>query len=179
MALETADSEVPIYKNQRMTKMKNTKKIEPFSWLVMHYDCNRNRIYQYDVLKYRENDIKKLKKKYDNKEDFAEALSREMHYYYWSKAEWELIIELTDNNHVWLSPWCGCRNPDDVQIDVTAREDFDWVEFAKKYIQYGNDAKITKIDVWDQLEFNFDDFVTYCWEYRHKWQRTNKKEENQ
>lgn len=156
--------------------MNNMKTIKPFSWLVTHYDCNGNRICQYDVLKYRENDIKKLKKKYNTKEDFAEALSREMHYYYWSKAEWELIIELTDDNRVFLSPWCGCRNPEDVKIDVTSREDFDWVRFAQKYIQRGNDAKI---DVWDQLEFRFNDFVTYCWEYHHKWQRNNKKEENQ
>ena len=155
--------------------MKNMKTKKPFSWLVTHYDCNANRICQYDVLGCRENDIKKLKKKYDNKEDFAEALNREMHYYYWSKAEWELIIERTADNHVWLSPWCSCRNPEDVKIDVTTREDFDWFEFAKKYIQYGNEEKI---DVWNQLEFNFDDFVTYCWEYHHKWQRNNKKEEN-
>lgn len=156
--------------------MNNMKTIKPFSWLVAHYDCNGNRICQYDVLKYRENDIKKLKKKYNTKEDFAEALSREMHYYYWSKAEWELIIELADDNRVFLLPWCGCRNPEDVKIDVTSREDFDWVRFAQKYIQRGNDAKI---DVWDQLEFRFNDFVTYCWEYHHKWQRNNKKEENQ
>lgn len=60
-----------------------------------------------------------------------------------------------------------------VKIDVTTREDFDWVEFAKKYIQHGNDAKI---DVWDQLEFRFSDFATYCWEYHHKWQRNKQKE---
>lgn len=154
--------------------MENTKKIQPkpFSWTVTHYDCNRNVICKYDVLKYRENDIKTLKKKCKTKAEFADKLKQELMWRYWSKAEWELIIETTDDNRIWLSPWCGCRNPGQVKIDVTESKDFDWKTIAKDYIHYGNEAKI---DVWDQIEFCFDKFITYCWEYRHKWQRNKKR----
>ena len=152
------------------------KEFKPFTWLVTYYDCNENKIKYYDVLKYREDDIKKMKKKCNTYEEFAEALKREMMYHYWSKAEWELIIKLTEKGRVILSPWCGCRNPDEVEIDVSDREDFDWKSFAIKHIErqrYKNEAKI---DVYDQLEWNWQSFVDYVWNYRHKWQRSKSNE---
>ena len=42
--------------------------------LVKHYNCNANKIEDYDVLKRRESDIKKLKKKCATKDEFAEFL---------------------------------------------------------------------------------------------------------
>ena len=40
------------------------KEVKPFSWIVKIFDCNAQKIKDYDILKYREDDIKKLKKKY-------------------------------------------------------------------------------------------------------------------
>lgn len=153
--------------------MEKTKKIQPkpFSWTVTYYDCNRDTICKYDVLSRYENEIKTLKKKCSTKSEFADRIKRELMWRYWSKAEWEIIISLEQDDKIILYPWCGCRNPDKVKIDVTECKDFDWKAFAKEYVQHGNEAKI---DVWDQIEFRFEDFVTYCWEYRHKWQRNNK-----
>ena len=94
------------------------KEVKPFSWIVKNFDCNAQKIKDYDILKYREDDIKKLKKKCATKEEFAEALRRECMYRFWSKAEWELIIECTEDSRVILRPWCGCYNPDEVKIDV-------------------------------------------------------------
>ena len=41
-----------------------------FKWLVTNFDCNKQKIEKYNVLRYREEDIKKLKKKYSTKEEF-------------------------------------------------------------------------------------------------------------
>lgn len=150
------------------------KEVKPFSWKVVAFDCNAQEIRYYDVLKYREDDIKKMKKKCATKEEFAEALRRECMYRFWSKAEWELIIERTEDGRIWLNPWCGCRDEQKARVDVTDREDYDWKGFADKYIGqqiYKNEAKV---DVYDQLEYVLDEFVTYVWGYHHKWQRSKK-----
>lgn len=154
--------------------MKN--ELKPLAWLVKNYSINTDKIWDYDVLKYREDQIKKFKKKCATKEEFAEAMRRELRWQYWSRAEYEVIVEIDENNCIWLKPWVGCTDPDGVKIDVTDDTSFDWRGFAEKHISsrvYKNEAKV---DIWDQLEHVWDDFVTYCWEYCHKWQR--KKKEN-
>ena len=151
------------------------REFKKLSWLVTYYDCNADKIKYYDIFKYREDFVKKLKKKCANKEEFAEKMRREMMYYYWSRAEMETIIEL-DDGRIWISPWCGCREPENVRVDVTDRTDFDWKGFAEKHIGsqiYKNKAKI---DIWDQLEWRWDEFIDYVWSYRHKYQRTKKTE---
>ena len=146
------------------------KEFKPMTWLVANFDVNAQVIKQYDVLKYREDYIKKLKKQCTTKEEFAQKLKSEILYHYWSRAEYELIIEKAEDGRIWLLPWCGCYEPEKVKIDVTDKTDFDWKGFADKHInpKYSNDAKI---DIYNQLIYRFDDFVDYCWNYRHKRQR--------
>lgn len=151
------------------------KESNSLSWLVTYYDCNADKIKYYDILKYRKEFIKKLKKKCDTKEEFAEKMRREMMYYYWSKCEWELIIEVDDDNRIWLNPWVGCREPENVRIDVTDREDFDWRGLAESHIGkqiYRNKAKI---DVFDQIDWRWTEFIDYCWYTRLKYERDNPK----
>ena len=150
------------------------KEVKPFSWIVKIFDCNAQKIKDYDILKYREDDIKKLKKKYTTKEEFAEALRRECMYRFWSKAEWELIIECIEDSRVILRPWCGCYNPDEVKIDVTDDTSFDWQGFAAEHIRKQIVKNKAKIDAWDQIKYRWDEFVEYVWEYHHKWQRSKK-----
>ena len=144
-----------------------------FSWLVTNFNCNKQKIEKYDVLRYREEEIKKLKKKCPTKEEFEKELEIRCKSKFWSRAEYELIIEIGDE-YVLLKPWCGCRDSN-YKIDVTDETDFDWKGFAEKHInpKYGPEAKI---DVWDQLEYRWDEFVDYVWNYHHKWQRTTKTE---
>ncbi len=154
--------------------MKN--EFKPLTWLVKNYSINTDKIWDYDMLKYREDQIKKFKKKCATKAEFAEAMEREMRWQYWSRAEYEVIVEIDDNDRIWLKPWVGCTDPDSVKIDVTDNTDFDWRGFAEKHIGkqiYKNKAKI---DIFDQLEYVWDDFIEYVWNYRHKWQRTKKTE---
>lgn len=149
---------------------------KPMTWIVKNFDQNTQKIIDYDVLKYRENDIKKLKKKCTTKEEFAESLRREMQYTYWSRAEYELVIEIDENNHIWLNPWCGCYKPENVRIDVTDDESFDWKGFSEEHINkqiYKNKAKV---DIYSQLTYKdqFEKLVDYYWNYHHKWQRNKR-----
>jgi hypothetical protein len=150
------------------------QEFKPLSWHVKNFDCNKQVIEDYNILKYREDDIKKMKKKYTTKEEFDRALKSEMLYIFWSRSEYELIIRLTDDGRVILLPWCGSYNPEKQAIDVTNDTLFDWFGFAKEHIGkqiYRNEAKI---DVFSQLDYVWDNFVDYVWNYRHKWQRHNK-----
>lgn len=139
-------------------------------WNVFYYDINRNKIATYNIFrhgrfnKYVEEAFEISK----TKEEFAKILRRELMYYFWSKAEWELVIELDEDNHIFLIPWCGCRNPEEVKIDVTNDTSFDWSGFAKKNIErqiYKNEAKI---DVYDQIEYVWDNFLEYVWNSKKK-----------
>lgn len=151
------------------------QEFKPMSWLVKNFDINAQKIENYDILEYREDFIKKLKKKCTTKEEFAEELRKEFQWQYWGRAEYELVIKQTDDGHIWLYPWCGCRSPEDVAICVDNYEDFDWKGFAVEHINkqiFHNEAKI---DIWDQLEYQWDEFITYCWNYHHKYQRSKTK----
>ena len=53
-------------------------------------------------------------------------------------------------------------------LDVTDDTSFDWKDFAEMHIKmqiYGNKAKI---DIWNQIEYRFDEFIDYCWDGIHK-----------
>lgn len=152
------------------------QEFKPLSWKVKNFDFNKQVIVDYNVLKYRENDIKKMKKQCVNKEEFAEKLRREFQYYMWCRAEWELIIELTEDERVLLRPWVGCRD-DELFIDVTDDTTFDWKGFAAYHIGkqvYKNKAKI---DAYSQLTYgeNWDRLVTYLWTTRLKYERDHPK----
>lgn len=139
------------------------------SWKVLHYNCNANRIEAYDVLKYRVEWLKKIKKRCKTKEEFSELLDREMMCQYWSRAEYELIL-VKYNHELWLKPWCGCCNPEEVKIDVT--EDEFWQEFSKNYYNWWDNE--AKIDIYDQLKFKWSEFVDYCWNTKLPYERKRK-----
>ena len=134
-------------------------------WDVYYYDINRNKISTFNIFdhwSFREY-TKKTAKKLKTKEEFAEQIRRELQFYYWSKAEWELVVHIEDNR-IFLIPWCGCREPEKVKIDVTDDANFDWRGFAEKHTArqiYGNEAKI---DVFDQVDYRWEEFVDYAWE---------------
>ena len=151
------------------------KEFNKLSWLVTYYDCNADKIKYYDVLKYREDFVKKLKKKCETKEEFAEKMRGEMIYYFWSKAECEVIIEIDEDNRIWIGPWVGCREPEKVRVDVTDRTDFDWKGFAKEHIGKQIFKNRAKIDIFDQLQWCWDEFIDYLWYTRLKYERTNSK----
>ena len=134
-------------------------------WDVFYYNINRNKIETFNIFDHWVfcDYSKKAIKKYKTKEEFAEQLKSELQFYFWSKCEWELIIEITEDNRIFLKPWCGCREPEKVKIDVTNDTSFDWRSFAElhtKKQRYGNKAKI---DVYEQVMFKWNLFIDYIW----------------
>ena len=145
--------------------------------LVKHYNCNANKIEDYDILKWRESEIKKLKKKCATKDEFEEFLRREFMWRFWSKAEWELIITKEEDERIILSPWCGCSDPDSVAIDVTNDKNFDWSGFADEHIKRQIFKNQAKIDVYDQIMYGdrFSNLVDELWYTRLPYERDNPK----
>lgn len=142
------------------------KKLYSLTWKVKNFDCNTQKICDYDALLYREEDIKKLRKKYPDKKEFEDHLHSYLQYYYWARAEYELIIKITPDHYIFLYPWCGCKTPEDVAIDVTNDFSFNWEDFieylapSENEIQYG-----TKIDIYDQITYKWDEFVKYIFNW--------------
>lgn len=147
------------------------------SWIVKKFNINKQIIEDCDVLKYREEIIKKLKKKCKNKEEFSEKLCHEFRWQYWSRAEYELIIQITDDNRIILIPWVGCHEPEKVEIDVTNDKSFDWRGFAEHHIDNQIFQNRAKIDIFDQLTYKnqFKKLVDYCWYTRLRYERDNLK----
>lgn len=85
-------------------------------WQVYYFDCNRQEIGTYNALSC-ETAIRQLLKKSATKDEFSEALRKEMMCRYWSKAEWEII----------LSPWCGGdAERSSIKIDVYNQLMMNW-----------------------------------------------------
>ena len=136
-------------------------------WTAMYYNCNAKRFESYNVLDYREDFVKKLKKKVTSKEEFTQKMKSELIYSFWSKCEWEVILTNKDGRII-MSPWVG---PEDITLDVTDREDFNWVDFFNKQAEHYINKTEIKIDIWDQIFYKWDSFIDYCWNFHHKWQR--------
>ena len=148
----------------------------PFSWKVLIHDFNADAVKTHDVLKYREDKIKKLKKKQPTKEEFAEALKRDFQWQYWSRSEYEMILYV-ENDRVYLEPWCGEFKTG--RIDITEGPYIDWPAFANKMLEQPwtdkeTGRKYVKFDVYDQIQFRFDELIKFVWTYRHKYQRIKK-----
>jgi hypothetical protein len=144
------------------------------TWNVKYFDINANVIRDYNVLRQRDDFIKKLKKQCANKAEFSEALKHEFMWRYWSRSEYELIIEVFGNRVV-LSPWCGCREPACVAVDVTDDPNFDWLGFADFYIDKQIYRDKAKIDIYNQLEWRWNELVDYCWYTRLPYERKHEK----
>ena len=144
---------------------------------VKYYNCNANKIEDYDILKWRESEIKKLKKKCATKDEFAEFLRREFMWRFWSRSEWELIVTKEEDGRIILSPWCGCSDPDSVAIDVTNDKSFDWSVFADEHIKRQTFNNQAKIDVYDQIMYGdrFSNLVDELWYTRLPYERDNPK----
>ncbi len=149
----------------------------PFTWPTLIHDWNTRAVRTHDVLSYREDLVKRLKKRCTTKEEFAEALERDFLWQYWSRSEYEMILYV-ENGRVYLMPWIG--NFKDGRADVTDNTYLDWPAFAKKMLSEHawrdkeNSRDYVKFDIYDQLMFRFDELVDFAWNYRHKYQRVKK-----
>lgn len=93
-------------------------------WNVFYYNANKQKIDMFNIFEHRSflEYVEKAKKEYSNdKEKFAKRLKSELLYYFWAKAEWEVII----------APWVGGdRENDAVKIDVYEQVMSNWDVFV-------------------------------------------------
>lgn len=133
-------------------------------WNVYYHDFNANKIEAYNIFNHGKlvEYIKKHKKKCETKEEFAEKLRRELFYYFGSKCEWETIVT-NNNGKITITPWIGRK--ENVCLDVTNDTSFDWAGFCAWVAQerYVSENNATKIDVYSQVMYRFDEFVEFCW----------------
>lgn len=155
--------------------MRKENKVGDMHWLAMCEDINSREFTQYDVLKYREGFIKELKKKLSSKEEFAKKLRSEMMYYFWGKCEVEVILS-NENGRIVMTSWPPSERYSH-SLDVTDREDFDWVGFFHKKAETFYRKDKVKIDIFDQLDYRWDEFIDYCWNFHHKWERKKERKD--
>ena len=95
-------------------------------WYVLYYNSNTHRIEQFNIFDHAS--FNKAVKEIFNKSklmdmvEFEDAIDKEAMYYFWSKAEYEILVG-------------------------------DWI--SKKAEQ--------KIDIYGQLDMNWDRFIDYLW----------------
>ena len=98
-------------------------------WNVIRYNMNTKKIEPFNIFdhcNFRKDLEKLLNETNISKEGFEEKLRKEVMYYFWAKAEYEVLIR----------SWCG-----------------------------GNGDEEVKIDIYEQVRWNWDKFVDYVWNH--------------
>ena len=116
-------------------------------WNVYVENFNRKCIEPYNILNHSSfsADIEKAYKKHkDDFDAFSEAVKRSLMYYYWSKAEWEII----------LGPWCGAKSGKDMEIKVDVYDQvmLNWETFIKYVWEQAHKRKTSKKRSKDEKE---------------------------
>lgn len=124
-------------------------------WNVFYHNINNNKIEVINIFnhwKFSE-DVEKSLKKIKDKNEFAEALKKDLLYYFWRKSEYEVIIS---------------SFPTYITIEELDRLNKDRDSCREKY---DRDPKVisanlkieSKIDIYTQVMNNFDIFLDYVW----------------
>lgn len=136
-------------------------------WFVYNYNINKHEIEAFNIFKHG-SFVKYFNihlNAMSDKEQFANVIKEELRYYFWSKSEYELIVRLTDDNRVFLLPWCGSRDPENEKVEVT---DDNWRDFAKLHITRQQHINEAKIDIYNQVTFRLYEFINYCWSFKRR-----------
>lgn len=120
-------------------------------WNVYRYDVNKGEVEIYNVFQhYSFNlDVEKLLKKKPSYEELSEELKHITMYYFWSKCEYETII--TE-----FPPYI-----DREEIDRLVSE-----KDEHPYRTYVNLEVRKKVDIYEQLNLNWGQFVKYVYSFK-------------
>lgn len=150
-------------------------------WPVYNYNCNVDVIEYYDVFGQMKTEIIKCYHDAATKKDFYERLKGAMRSRFWSRCEYETIFRIErekDGEHYYLLPWVGSSDPEGEKIEVTDNEDYEWAQFAKwicgkKSRGFCADSSVLeiKIDIWDQIDFEWTAFSDEAYEAAKEWAR--------
>ena len=146
-------------------------------WNVYVGDFNSGKIELFNVFNhygfYR--DCVKAKKQFkDDKGGFAEEIRRSLAYYYWSKCEWEVILEHWPSGELYemrkkmkIGELRKALQGVGIEYDdhsLYRAKDETGIEI--RVFPQNNRYKDQKIDVYEQVMNNWDVFVDYVWEHR-------------
>ena len=90
-------------------------------WNAYYYNINQRKIEKFNIFyhsSFRQDIEKILKKNKERTKDAEEEILRSLMYYYWSKAEWEIL----------LCPWIG-ENNNEMKLDVYDQVMMNWNHF--------------------------------------------------
>lgn len=129
-------------------------------WNVLVEDINRKEIVSYNIFDHVRfvtalvkdyNKLKRDKTLEDFETAFVERIKSNLMYYYWSKAEWEVVVTS------W-PPYMSLEEVDRVNNEISKYEK----EYGHKpYTAHFSPVIGEKIDVYDQVMLNWDMFVEY------------------
>lgn len=91
------------------------------TWNVYYYNINQNKVETKNIFSHSgfQRDLEKIRK-IEDKQEFAEQLRRSLMYWYWSKAEWEVVV----------MPWGSSTDIGSIQIDVYDQVKMNWEHFV-------------------------------------------------
>ncbi len=139
------------------------------SWKVFNEDINKRKIVEYDVFTHYDflkglskvfKDIDKLEKAEESQKkieiEFNERVRRECLYYFWGKCEWEVV----------LTSW-----PPYITVEEIDRLNKEIEDHVKNW---GSPARVVspnldidmKVDVYDQLQLNWNIFLQYVKDHK-------------
>ena len=129
-------------------------------WNVLVEDFNKGEISSFNIFDHVRfvedlvkdyNRLKRDKTIEDFEAAFVERIKNNLMYYYWSKAEWELVVTS------W-PPYITLEEVDKVNNEIDKYEK----EYGHKpYIAHFSPTIGEKVDVYDQVMLNWDIFVEY------------------
>ena len=127
-------------------------------YYVYYYNFNSHSIKKFNIFNHGRflEDVKKDLRECETKKEFAEELYKDLIYYFWSKAEWEVVI----------TP-CIPR----ISISELNRLNEEREKTLKKYNRepyslYVNPDIGEKIDIYNQVMLNWNLFVDYVWSHK-------------
>ena len=127
-------------------------------YYVYYYNFNEQSIKKFNVFnhdRFLEAATKNLRK-CETKKEFAEELRKDLAYYFWSKAEWEVVV----------TSWVPHITMSELDRLNEEREDSFKKYNREPYRLDVNPDVNEKIDVYEQVMLNWNLFVDYVWSYK-------------
>lgn len=125
------------------------------SWKVLFEDFNSHKIIDYDIFKggYWERTARELKTEFPDRKEWEDHFRTKLMSMYWARAEYEVVITS------W-PPFIEVNENQKLQDEVIEREKI-WG--SKPYRINITPTVARKIDIFEQLNMNWDIFIDYVW----------------
>ena len=130
------------------------------TWKVFREDFNKKIIEKFNIFDHSSfyKDVKEAARVAETKEVFADLVQRSLRYYFWAKAEHEVVI----------TSW-----PPYIDKTELDRLNAEYEEYHTKWGHYPRCLNVNltvdkKMDVYSQVMLHWNVFIDYVWENREK-----------